>query len=168
MRKGIITLLVGSVLLAGCATGNQQPRAAKEPKVIATHNIKSIKSAADWQQAADNTAAVIMQKIPNTQQPFYLDQAAGDSLFESAFSNQLAKRLLQSGYPLMPNAGKGALTISVNAERATLPKEIVVATTVADEYRVYFEAVSAYKLKKDHWKSYMPTLPATHIEVKGN
>ena len=170
MHKGILALLIGSVFMAGCANANKEPVVQDTASDHVALLIKSApaKDVQSWQAAADETAAVIMQHIPNTQQPLFVAKVNGASVFEQVFSDQLASRLTEQGYPITSRPQQDTLTVSVRGARVPQPEEAVVNTKVFDNARLYIDTTSAFKINKKHWKSYMPTLPATRFELKGN
>lgn len=113
MHKRIVTLLAGSILLAGCVGPYSEAPVATNFK---TERQNKLQSASHWQLIAEDTAAELLKSLPNTQQPLYVKQTAQQSHFQTAFNQQLISSLIAAGYPVMKNAHtSGVLTVEVKA-----------------------------------------------------
>lgn len=115
MKKIMLSLVAGSVLLGGCAAPySETPTATNVP----TANQLKLQAASHWQVIAEDAANRLTASLDRA--PLYVHQHDQQSQFERAFNQQLISSLLSAGYPVMlsPN-NPGTRTVEVSAEALT-------------------------------------------------
>ncbi|NLY16037.1 MAG: hypothetical protein GXZ05_06605 [Gammaproteobacteria bacterium] len=117
MHKRIVTLLAGSILLAGC----QNLKVPYTEAPVATNFEKTeqskLQSAAHWQQIAQDTAAQLAASLPSDKRTLYIRQSAEDSKFQRAFNQKLMSALIASGYAVMKHSeAMGSVTVEVKTD----------------------------------------------------
>lgn len=96
MKKVMMGLLVGSMVLSGCARHSETPIASNFPY----QQQHKLQSASHWQLISQNAAEQLIQSLPE-KRPLYIRQSAQHSPFEKAFAQQLTTSLIAAGYPIM-------------------------------------------------------------------
>jgi hypothetical protein len=114
MRTRIVTLLAGSVLLAGCTAPFTEAPVATNFKASEQQKFQS---AYHWQRIADDTVAELIKTLPSATQPLYIPLSEEDSKFQAAFKQQLRSSLIAKGYPMMKHASSaGTLVLDVSTD----------------------------------------------------
>lgn len=114
MHKRIITLLAGSVLVAGCTAPFTEAPTATNFKGSEQHKLQS---AAHWQTIVNDTARQLMNTLPADKRTLYIRQSEADSKFQIAFNQKLMNQLIANGYRVMKNPGSiNGLDVEVNTE----------------------------------------------------
>lgn len=114
MHKRIVTLLAGSILLAGCTAPFTEAPTATNFKQTDQNKFQS---AAHWQVIANDSAAELIKTLPSGHPPLYIKQTAEDSKFQKAFNQKLMQALLAKGYPVMKGLNTpGTLEVEVKTD----------------------------------------------------
>jgi len=112
MKKIIMGLLAGTVLLSGCARHSETPIATNFPY----QKQEKLQAASHWQLIAQDTTRQLIAAVPE-RQPLYVRQSDQQSPFEKAFTQQLIGSLTAAGYPVMKHGNRmDTLVIDVSAE----------------------------------------------------
>lgn len=121
MQKVTVGLLVGTVLLGGCALPyTEAPIATNAP----TQSQMKLQAASHWQLIAEDTAAQLIAAIPDRHHPLHVHQSDKASPFEKAFSRQLIGILTAAGYPVMRTLDHpGTLQVDVSAAPLQFSKD---------------------------------------------
>ncbi len=120
MQKRIVTLVAGSMLLAGCVAPYTEAPVATNFK---SENQKKLQSASHWQLIAEDTSTQLIRTLPSTKQALYVVQNAQQSPFQQAFNQQLISSLIAAGYPVMKHADSGyTLTVDVKVDPVRFSK----------------------------------------------
>lgn len=120
MHKRIVTLLAGSVLLAGCTAPFTEAPVATNFKATEQNKLQS---AAHWQVIANDTAAQLIRTLPVGKQPLYIKQSPEDSKFQQAFNQQLISSLIAAGHPVMKHPSTiGGLVVEVQTSHVSWDK----------------------------------------------
>ena len=113
MHKRIVTLLAGSILLAGCTAPFTEAPTATNFKQT---DQRKFQSAAHWQMIVDHTVSGLKRNLPSGK-PLYIRQTPEDSKFQKAFNQKLMQALLAKGYPVMKNLNTpGTLEVEVKTD----------------------------------------------------
>lgn len=112
MKRVMLGLVAGSVLLGGCAAPySEAPTATNVP----TSNQLKLQAASHWQLIAQDAAGRLTASLDKT--PLYVHQHEQQSQFERAFIQQLISSLISAGYPVMRSPNHlGTRTVEVSAQ----------------------------------------------------
>lgn len=112
MKRVMLGLVAGSVLLGGCAAPHSETPIATN---VPTSNQLKLQAASHWQLIAQDMATRLTASLDRA--PLYVHQNDQQSQFERAFNQELISSLLSAGYPVMlsPN-NPGTRTVEVSAQ----------------------------------------------------
>ena len=112
MKRVMLGLVAGSVLLGGCAAPHSETPIATN---VPTSNQLKLQAASHWQLIAQDMAGRLTASLDRA--PLYVHQSEQQSQFERAFNQELISSLLAAGYPVMlsPN-NPGTRTVEVSAQ----------------------------------------------------
>ncbi len=114
MHQRILTIITGTMLLAGCAAPYTEAPTATNFEASKQHKLQS---ASHWQLIAEDTSSQLISSLPAEKQRVYVVQHEQQTTFQKAFNQQLISSLIAAGYPVMKHPNKGyTLTIDVIAE----------------------------------------------------
>lgn len=114
MHQRILTIITGTMLLAGCAAPYTNAPIATNFEASKQHKLQS---ASHWQLIAEDTSAQLISSLPAEKQRVYVVQHDNQTTFQKAFNQQLISSLIAAGYPVMKHPNQGyTLTVDVIAE----------------------------------------------------
>ena len=107
----VISAIVGSLVLAGCAAPyTETPLATNFP----TSKQPKLQAAAHWNVIANDVAQQISSNIKE-KRPLFVNQSTVKTAFDRAFSNQLISALVAQGFPVLKSP-VGALNVDIDTQ----------------------------------------------------